>query len=132
MVSAHSVEKLAYGLLQMFGGQALFFAVEASNFGSCVRWVVSTMDKLGGDVVEVPWLIQALEKAVEMEYGSFGALAEVRSWVNTLWVASLSALVGPLGVFVPSARLVSLERNLSGLLGEMLKVMEFVRYSKEG
>lgn len=130
------MEKLAHGLPQVFGGQALFFAIEASNFGSCVRLVVSTMDKLDGGVVEVPWVIQALGTAVEMECWSFGAVAEVRSVVNALWTASLSAfvtaLVGPLGVFVLSVTLVSLEGNVIGLLGEMVKVVEFARYSMEG
>lgn len=42
----------------MFGGQALSFAIEAIDFGRCVRLIVSTMDGLGGGVAEVPWLIQ--------------------------------------------------------------------------
>lgn len=113
----------------MFGGQALSFAIEGSDFGPCVRLIVSTMDGLGGGVAEVPWLIPDLGRAGEIDGESFGAAAEVRSVVNALSTASLSAsvivLVGPLGVFVPSETLVGPEGGVIGLFGEMVRVVEY-------
>lgn len=71
-----------------------------------------------------------------MDGESCGAAAEVRSVVNALWTASLSAsvivLVGPLGVFVPSETPVSPEGGVIGLFGQMVKVVEFENSLKEG
>lgn len=75
--------------------------------------------------MEVPWQIRALATAVEMEGESFVAVVDVRPVVNAALTASLeasvTALVGPLGTFVPFETPVSPGGEVVGALGEIMK-----------